>query len=133
MNEVFILSLESAKSLPKQVFSLSEFYGYFGIEHKLITSWEDWRQLLISMDYDPDCYYLSYGVNGCDLETIKQLDENGYIEDTECYSLDCYYYKGQFYITPYQDQIKSGKHISQAWLMLVDKIESNTNFKVYYK
>lgn len=133
MNEIFIISVSGANNFKTQTFTPEVFMGYFGIEHKLITSWEDWRQLLISMDYDPDCYHLIHELNGCDVETIKTLDEYGYIPDTECYSLDCYYYHGQFYITPYQDQIKSGTHISKAWQMLVNKIDSEGVFKVYYK
>lgn len=133
MNEIVLLNFKHAENFIVQIFQPKQFMQFFGIVHKLITSWEDWRELLISMDIDPDCYNLSHDANGCDVETIKTLDEYGYIPDTECYSLDCYYFKGRFYISPYQDQIKSGTHISKAWQMVVDKITSNGIFKVYYK
>ena len=116
----------------QRLYTFGAFLGTFSIINRTIFNLADWNQFLTECKL-PVNYELSYAKNGCDLALIKTLDAEGFIPDSECYSLEAYYIDEQVFITESQDQITSGAHITKAWQLLADYIEQKRNCLIYIR
>lgn len=129
MNEVLIIF---GNNIKQQKFNVAEFYRKFNVINEIITNKEDRNNFLIksnlALDYIPD-----YNKSGFIVEQLEDIERLGYIQGTECYSLDCYSINGSVFASQFEDQINSGEHITQSWQLLIAFIENQENCKIYFK
>ncbi len=132
MNEILIIFTEMSNDSKIQSFNLTEFYKYFNVVNEIVTGKSDWKSFLVKsnllVDYIPD-----YNKSGFIAEQLEDLENFGYIQGTECYSLDCYSVNGNVFASQFEDQLNSGEHITQAWQLLTAFIEKQESCKIYFK
>ncbi len=132
MNEVLIIFGSKYNDIKNQNFSIDEFYKYFNVINEIVTGKTDWHTFLTNANL-PLNYIPNYDKSGFIVEQLEDLERLGYIQGTECYSLDCYSINGNIFASQFEDQINSGEHITQSWQLLIAFIENQENCKIYFK
>ncbi|MBX9865470.1 MAG: hypothetical protein K2Y14_01040 [Burkholderiales bacterium] len=129
-----ILIYWNDKEIEKQieVINLIEFYNKFNIYQAVICNFEEWtnflQENLLNINHIP-----KFEDSGFRIEDLRSLDRLGYVQDSECYSLDSFCFNNLIFASPYQDQITHGEHISSAFQKLLGAIELNHNCKIFYR
>lgn len=116
-----------------EMFTVDEFYLQFNIKHAIISNIKQWQEFILFRCNLPMNYVPDEEDSGLDMEQLADLDRNGYICDTECYSIACYFYNGSVFATPYQDKITSGEHVTNAFQKLCGAIEATEECNIFWR
>lgn len=132
MNEVLIYWNDKQAGQQVETLNLITFYKDFKVYQSIVCNFEEWTNFLqdnlLDINFIPKFEDSSFR-----FEDLRSLDRLGYVQDSECYSLDCFCVGDQIFASPYQDQITHGEHISTAFQKLLKAIELNNNCKIFYR
>lgn len=132
MTDILILWNQDGSEPKIEKLFIIEFFKKFKIYQVIISNLGGWESFLLESGLDIN-YIPDYYESGFSNDDLQALESHGYIEDTECYSLDCFSVNGNVFASPYQEHIETGEHLTDSFQKLLWHIEKTHNCQIFYK